>query len=154
MAGLLLALICVPLLDGGPVQTMESFIDAVYRFDAEAVYGMLSCENQAALSVMLTMARLQPVSAAEEISRQTGRQVSDQEITRWTETDLVRIVLDAPVLVSQLPERSLVSCSVNEMRGDTAIVVCQVDRPSGTPDRARFAMVFQQGQWRVGEPFL
>lgn len=154
MTRLLLLLLCVPLANAGPVQVMECFIDAVYRYDAEAVFRMLSCENQAALSVMLTMARLQPVSAAEEISRQTGRQVSVQELSRWTETDLIRVVLDAPVLVSQLPARSSVSCSVNEMRGDTAIVVCEVELVSGATDHARFALVLQQGEWRIGEPFL
>ncbi len=137
-----------------PLQFMESFIDAVYRYDAETVYEMLSTENQAALTTMVTMARLHPAAAAEQISRWIGRQYSSQDVACLTETGFVGVVLDAPVLVSQLPERNLITCSMEGMRGDTAIVVCEVDLLSGETDETCFALVLQQGEWRIGEPFL
>jgi len=144
----------VSVVSASPLRVMETFIDAVYRYDAETVYRMLSLENQAALTMMLALARLQPVAAAERFSFQTGRQVSGQELSRWNETDFVRVVLDAPVLISQLPERSMVQCTGQEMRGDTTIVVCEVDLICGGTAEARFALVQQQGEWRIGQPFL
>ncbi len=149
-----LLLFAASLLTANPVQVMEGFIDAVYRYDAETVFSMLSAENQASLSMMITMAKMQPVAAAEQISRWTGRQCSSQEVSCLTETSFVRVVLDGPVLVSQLPERNLISCSMDSMRGDTAIVMCEVDLASGETEETRFALVLEQGEWRIGQPFL
>lgn len=149
-----LLLFTVSLLSADPVQVMEGFIDAVYRYDAETVFHMLSTENQASLSMMLTMAKMQPVAAAEQISRWIGRQCSSQEVSRLTETSFVRVVLDAPVLLSQLPDRNLINCSMDSMRGDTAIVMCEVDLASGGTEETRFALVLEQGEWRIGQPFL
>lgn len=141
-------------LSADPVQVMEGFIDAVYRYDAETVFRMLSSENQASLSMMITMARMQPVAAAEQISRWMGRQYSSQEVSCLTETSFVRVVLDAPVLVSQLPERDLINCSMDSMRGDTAIVMCKVDLATGGTEEASFALVLERGEWRIAQPFL
>lgn len=149
-----LLLFAASLLSADPVQVMEGFIDAVYRYDAETVFSMLSAENQASLSMMLTMAKMQPVAAAEQISRWTGRQCSSQEVSCLTETSFVRVVLDGPVLVSQLPERNLINCSMDSMRGDTAIVMCEVDLASGETEETCFALVLEQGEWRIGQPFL
>lgn len=149
-----LLLFTVSLLSADPVQVMEGFIDAVYRYDAETVFRMLSAENQASLSMMITMAKMQPAQAAEQISRWTGRQCSSQEVSCLTETSFVRVVLDGPVLVSQLPDRNRISCSMDSMRGDTAIVMCEVDLASGGTEETCFALVLEQGEWRIGQPFL
>lgn len=141
-------------LQADPVQVMEGFIDAVYRYDAETVYRMLSTENQASLSMMIAMAKMQPAEAAEQISRWIGRQCSSQEVSCLTETGFVRVVLDAPVLVSQLPERNRISCTMASMHGDTAIVMCEVDLDSGGTEETCFALVLEQGEWRIGQPFL
>lgn len=150
----ILPLLFAALLHGGPLQTMESFVDAVYRYDAEKVFSLLSSESQAAVSTMLAMARLQPGTAAERLSRQAGIHVDSGEISRWSETDLIRRILDAPVLLSRLPERNLIRFSGREMRGDTAIVICEYETPSGLVEEAWFSLVHQHGEWRVAQPFI
>jgi hypothetical protein len=154
MLRILLLFVVPGLLRADPVSAMESFIDAVYRYDAEAVLGMLSEESRASITMTLAMAKLQPVNAAEQLSRRTGRPVNCQELSCWTETDFVEIILEAPALSAVLPSRDTITCSVSEMKGDTAVVACRVVLPSGGSEEARFALVMQQGQWRIGETFL
>ncbi len=154
MLRLLLFLVLPGLLRADPVSAMECFIDAVYRNDAEAVFGMLSEESRASITMTLAMAKLQPVNAAEQLSRRTGRPVNGQELSCWTETDFVEVILEAPALSAMLPARDTIICSVSDMKGDTAVVSCRVALPSGGSEEARFALVMQRGEWRVGETFL
>lgn len=151
---LLFPAVIAGLLYADPVAAMESFIDAVYRCDAETVFGMLSDENRASITLTLAMSKLQPVSAAERLSLRIGNPVNGGELSRWTEADFVKAVLEAPILSTVLPPRNTITCSVSEMKGDTAVVACRAALPSGGEGETRFALVMQGGVWRVGEPFL
>lgn len=147
----ILAVVAGAVLANDPGEAFEILVDAVFEGDAEGVHKCLSTESVAMIEMMLVMVKMQPGSAAAEMSRELGVDISEEELLGWTAIDLIDMLLSAPGFTDALPPREDIVVSGFELSGDTSIVFVMI---SEYPEPFEIAMIMDGENWKLDKSLI
>ena len=134
-----------------PGEAFENLVDAFYEGDACAVEAGLSSNSINMINMMLMMVKMQPDQAAAEISAELQIALTGDELLNWTTTDFIYVLISAPGITDQLPEREDIEFSSCDIQGDSSTVFLSI---SEYPEEIPIAMVLEGDDWKLGESFL
>ena len=148
---LLLVVLAGAAISNEPGEAFENLVDAFYEGDACAVEAGLSTNSINMINMMLMMVKMQPDQAAAEISQELQVALTGAELLNWTTTDFIYVIISAPGITDQLPEREDIEVSGCDIQGDSSTVFLTIP---DFPDDIGIAMVREGDDWKLGESFL
>ncbi|MCK5116564.1 MAG: hypothetical protein KAR44_08175 [Candidatus Aegiribacteria sp.] len=148
---LLLIVLAGAVMSNEPGEALENLVDAFYEGDACGVEACLSSNSINMLNMMLVMVKMQPDQAAAEISAELEIALTGDELRNWTTTDFIYVLISAPGITDQLPERENIEVSSCDIQGDSSTVFLNI---SDYPEEIPIAMVLEGDDWKLGESFL
>ena len=119
---LILVVLAGTLLGNNPEQAFNNLVDTMYSGDAVGFRSCLSEESVAMIDMMLMMVRMNSEEAAVEISNELEIEITAEEISMWSSTDMINTVLSSPRFLAELPPREDIVVSGYEITGDSSIV--------------------------------
>ena len=149
--GILVLLAAGACFAGTPEAAFESLVDAIYAGDAQEFSGYLSQESAGMVSMILMMLKADPEKAAADIAAELGVEVTAEDISGWSSTDLLAMVLSAPGFISEFPPRENIHVTGSTVNGDSCVVSFTVDGIQGDMD---LPMVMQNGSWKLDQSVI
>ncbi len=134
-----------------PEQAFNNLLDSVYSGDAEGFQNCISTESNGMIDMMLMMVKFQPEDAVEQISTELGVEITAEELSEWTSSDLIETVLLSPGFQEQLPPRENISVSGFEINGDSSMVCFNI---TDLPQPFELLMVKDGNTWKLDQSVI